>query len=453
MIITRDRDEFLISTVIKLIKRRAIPNLKNVIAKTHSADIAHWFLHLRPEEKTLLFDLLIEEGRMSEVMSELNREDRIFFIEITDTTVTAEVLHGMPSDDVSDILADFSEEKQEELLKLIKGKASEHLERLLQYEEKTAGYIMTPNFFALLEETTAAEATERIREMAEVEMVFYVYVIDEENRLKGVISLRQLVATKPDTPLRDLMTTRLYTVHTNTPQEEVARVVGRYNLLAVPVINDTDGLVGIVTIDDVIDVIGEENTEDMLKMAGTGAVNIASKSIFKNTRARLPWLLASFFGGLVAVYLIGRFEGQLKEIAALAAFIPIIMGMGGNIGTQSSTIIVRGLATGEVNLKAAWKVLWREFATGAALGSIYGVLLGLFAMALQWKMDAGFFPVVVALSICVNMILAATIGTVIPMLFKRIRIDPAIATGPFVTTSIDILGILSYFIIAHAFLF
>ena len=453
MITTRDRDEFLISTVIKLIKRRAIPNLKNVVTKTHSADIAHWFLHLRSEEKTLLFDLLIEEGRMSEVMSELNREDCILFIELTEPTVTAEVLHGMPSDDLSDILADFSEDKQEELLKLVKGKASEHLEQLLQYEEKTAGFIMTPNFFALLEETTAAEATERIREMAEVEMVFYVYVIDEENRLKGVISLRQLVATKPDTPLKDLMTTRLYTVHANTPQEEVARVVGRYNLLAVPVINDTDGLVGIVTIDDVIDVIGEENTEDMLKMAGTGAVNIASKSIIKNTRARLPWLLASFFGGLVAVYLIGRFEGQLKEVAALAAFIPIIMGMGGNIGTQSSTIIVRGLATGEVNLKAAWKVLWREFATGAALGSIYGVLLGLFAMALQWKMEAGLFPVVVALSICVNMILAATIGTVIPMLFKRIRIDPAIATGPFVTTSIDILGILSYFIIAHAFLF
>ena len=250
---------------------------------------------------------------MSEVMSELNRQDRILFIEITEPTLTAEVLRGMPADDVSDILTDLSDDMRDELLKLIKGKASVDLEQLLQHEEKTAGYIMTPNFFALLEETTAAEATERIREMADVEMVFYVYVIDEENQLKGVISLRQLVTTKPDTPLKNLMSTRLYTVHTNTPQEDVARVVGRYNLLAVPVINDTDGLVGIVTIDDVIDVIGEENTEDMLKMAGTGAVDIGFKSIFKNTRTRLPWLLASFAGGLVAVYLIGRFEGQLKK--------------------------------------------------------------------------------------------------------------------------------------------
>ena len=164
---------------------------------------------------------------------------------------------------------------------------------------------MTPNFFSAPEETTAAAAVERIREMVDVEMVFYVYVVDEENRLKGVISLRQLVATRSDTPLKDLMTTRVYTVYTHTPQEEVAQVVARYNLLAVPVLDDTAGLVGIVTIDDVVDVIREENTEDVLKMAGTGDVDIASKSVFRNTRARLPWLLASFVGGLIAVYMIG----------------------------------------------------------------------------------------------------------------------------------------------------
>ena len=181
---------------------------------------------------------------------------------------------------------------------------------------------MTPNFFAAPEETTAAAAVEPIREMVDVEMVFYVYVVDEENRLKGVISLRQLVATKSDTPLKDLMTTRVYTVYTHTPQEEVAQVVARYNLLAVPVLDDTDGLVGIVTIDDVVDVIREENTEDVLKMAGTGDVDIASKSVFRNTRARLPWLLASFAGGLIAVYMIGQFQEPLEKITALAFFYP-----------------------------------------------------------------------------------------------------------------------------------
>ncbi len=459
MITSRDRDEILISTVIRLIKRRAISNLKKVVSKTHSADIARWFSYLRPNEKSILFNLLIEQGQMGEVMSELNSEDRILLIQESDAAVLADIFHNMPADDLGDILADLPEEQAQHLLKLIKGKTSENVEQLLQFDEKTAGYIMTPNFLALAEETTAAQATERIRELADIEMVFYVYVIGDENQLKGVISLRQLVATKPDTPLKDLMTTRVFSVHPNTPQEDVAHVVAHYNLLAVPVIDDTVKLIGIVTIDDVIDVIREENTEDMLRMAGTGDIDIASKSIFKNTRARLPWLLASFVGGLIAVYVIGIFEAQLNRLAALAAFIPIVIGMGGNIGTQSSTIIVRGLATGEIDLKETWKVLWREFVTGASLGVIYGILLGTFAKFRFSKIEIGGlqlaweFPVVVALAICVNMVIAATIGTLIPMFFKRMQVDPAIATGPFVTTSIDVFGILSYFTIARALLF
>ena len=454
IITTHDVDELFISTIVRLIQRRAFPNLRKIIAKTHSADIARWFPRLRTEAKSSLFKILVEEKRMGEVLRDLNSADISEFVEETESAVVADILHTMPADDVTRILSDFPEEKKAELLNLIEGATSTDVERLLEYEEKTAGSIMTPNFFALPEETTAAEATERIRELADVEMVFYVYVVDEENKLKGVLSLRQLVATKPDTPLKDLMTSHLYTVHTDMPQEAVARAVARYNLLAIPVINSIGQLVGIVTIDDVVDVIREENTEDMLKMAGTGAVDITSRSIFRNTRARLPWLLASFVGGLIAVYVIGIFESQLQTIAALAAFIPIIMGMGGNIGTQSSTIIVRSIAIGEVDIKDTWRVLWREFSTGALLGTAYGVLLGGFASLFpQFREHAWKLPLVVALAIFVNMIIAATVGTVIPMFFKRVRIDPAIATGPFVTTAIDVAGIFIYFLFAKIFLF
>ena len=454
IITTHDVDELFISTVVRLIQRRAFPNLRNVIAKTHSADIARWFPRLRAEEKSTLFKILVEEKRMGEVLRDLNSADISEFVEETEPAVVADILHTMPADDVTRILSDLPEEKKVELLNLIEGATSTDVERLLEYEEKTAGSIMTPNFFALSEETTAAEATERIRELADVEMVFYVYVVDEENKLKGVLSLRQLVATKPDTPLKDLMTSHLYSVHTDMLQEAVARAVARYNLLAIPVINSIGELVGIVTIDDVVDVIREENTEDMLKMAGTGAVDITSRSIFRNTRARLPWLLASFVGGLLAVYIIGIFESQLQTIAALAAFIPIIMGMGGNIGTQSSTIIVRSIAIGEIDLKDTWRVLWREFSTGALLGTTYGVLLGGFASLFpQFREHAWKLPLVVALAIFVNMIIAATVGTVIPMFFKRVRIDPAVATGPFVTTAIDVAGIFIYFLFAKIFLF
>ena len=454
LITTHDVDELFISTIVRLIQRRAYPNLRNIIAKTHSADIARWFPRLRTEAKQSLFEILVEEKRMGEVLRDLNGADIAEFVEGTELTVVAEILHTIPADDVTRILSDLPAEKKSELLGLIEGATSADVERLLEYEEKTAGAIMTPNFFALSEETTAAEATARIRELADIEMVFYVYVIDAENKLKGVLSLRQLVATKPDTPLKDLMSSHVYTVHTDMPQEEVARAVARYNLLAIPVINSIGQLVGIVTIDDVVDVIREENTEDMLKMAGTGSVDITSRSIFRNTRARLPWLLASFAGGLIAVYVIGIFESQLQTIAALAAFIPIIMGMGGNIGTQSSTIIVRSIAIGEVDIKDTWKVLWREFSTGALLGTAYGLLLGGFASLFpHFREHAWKLPLVVALSIFLNMIIAATIGTLIPMFFKRIRIDPAVATGPFVTTAIDVFGIFTYFLLAKIFLF
>jgi len=457
IITTHDVDELFISTVVRLIQRRAFPNLRNIIAKSHSADIARWFPRLRTEEKNSLSTLLIEEKRMGEVLSELNSSEINEFVTETEAEVVANVLRTMEADDVTRILSDLPEEKKDELLTFIEGENSEGIEHLLEYEEKTAGAIMSPNYFALREETTADEATEMIRELTEVEIppiTFYVYVVNEENKLKGVLSLRQLVQTKPDTPLKNLMTTNLYTVHTDMPQETVARAVARYNLLAIPVINSIGQLVGIVTIDDVVDVIREENTEDMLKMAGTGDLDITSRSIFRNTRARLPWLLASFGGGLLAVYVIGIFEEELKTIAALAAFIPIIMGMGGNIGTQSSTIIVRSIAIGEVDIKDTWRVLWREFSTGALLGTAYGVLLGGVAYLFpQFREYAWKLPVVVALAIFVNMMIAATVGTIIPMFFKRVRIDPAVATGPFVTTAIDVIGIFTYFLLANIFLF
>ena len=246
IITTQDVDELFISTVVRLIQRRAFPHLRNIIAKTHSADIARWFPRLRPEAKSSLFTLLIEEKRMGEVLCDLNNTDISGFVEETEPTTVASVLRMMPADDVTRIFSELPEEKKTELLSLIESTNSEDIERLLEYEEKTAGAIMSPNYFALRQETTAAEATEKIRELIEVEMppiTFYVYVVDEENKLKGVLSLRQLVQTKPDTPLKNLMTSNLYTVHTDMLQETVARAVARYNLLAIPVVNSIGQLV------------------------------------------------------------------------------------------------------------------------------------------------------------------------------------------------------------------
>jgi magnesium transporter len=248
------------------------------------------------------------------------------------------------------------------------------------------------------------------------------------------------------------MIKNVHSIRPETDQEEVARIVAQYNFLAVPVLDSDSKLLGIVTVDDVVDVIREEATEDFLRMAGAGKDReILLKSSWENAKTRLPWLFASWIGGVIAASLIGVFENMLENIIALAAFIPVILGMGGNIATQSSTIIVRGMATGRVNLGGEIKLILKEAQVGLILGTLYGVLLGLFARFIfsDAPENLGF---VVGLSICASMIVAATVGTIIPLILRKLDIDPAVATGPFVTTSIDILGVLFYFLIAGLFL-
>ena len=246
------------------------------------------------------------------------------------------------------------------------------------------------------------------------------------------------------------MTKNVISVQPDTDQEEVAKIVSRYNYLAVPVIDLEEHMLGIVTVDDVVDVIREEATEDFLQMAGAGKDReILLKSSWGNARARLPWLFASWVGGVAAVAIIGVFKNMLETTVALAAFIPVIIGMGGNIGTQSSTIIVRGLATGRVDIGNNLKIILKEIKVGLILGVLYGLLLGVFA-TLKFVDTTPYLGLIVALSILSSMIISTFVGTLMPLLFRKLNIDPAIATGPFVTTSIDIIGVTLYFLIASA---
>jgi magnesium transporter len=248
------------------------------------------------------------------------------------------------------------------------------------------------------------------------------------------------------------MSRKVHTVRPEIDQEEVARIVSQYNFLAVPVVDSDEKLLGIVTVDDVVDVIREEATEDFLQMVGAGKDReILLKSSWDNARMRLPWLFASWIGGILAVFIIGIFDSVLQSTIALAAFIPVIMGMGGNIGTQSSTIIVRGLATGRVGFENSVKILFKEIRVGLILGILYGVLLGIFTL-FQFLEASPMLGVVVGLSICFSMIIAATIGSLVPLILNRFDVDPAVATGPFVTTAIDILGVTLYFLIAGYFI-
>ena len=436
----------------RLLRRQAKTNLIKLTRKTHPADLATVYRHFTDEEQIEIFTLMNENEHTAEFLSEL--DDALVNDLLANESLEriASIIEKAPTNDQSGILNVLEEEKAQSVIELLNAEEQEGIAEIMGYPEDSAGALMNTEVFTLNEGITAGEAIKTLQDQEEAEMVFYLYITDNDDRLVGVISLRALTTTPSTTTLKDMMIKNVHSVRPETDQEEVARVVAQYNYLAVPVIDPDSHLLGIVTVDDVVDVIREEATEDFLQMAGAGKDReILLKSSWENAKTRLPWLFASWVGGVIAAYLIGVFENMLENIIALAAFIPVILGMGGNIATQSSTIIVRGMATGRVNIGGEIKLILKEMQVGLLLGILYGILLGVFAKIIFVNAHE-YLGVVVGLSICVSMIVAATVGTIIPLILRKLDIDPAVATGPFVTTSIDILGVLFYFLIAGLFL-
>ena len=436
----------------RLLRRHAHTNLAKLILKTHPADLSVVFRYFMDEEQIQVFSIMEENEHTAEFLVELDDTLLANLLENESPERIAHVIQQASVNDQSYILGTLEDEKAQSVIELLKAEEQEEIEELMGYPEDSAGAMMTTDVFTLYQDTSCQDALKSLQDQTEAEMVFYLYITDDDDRLVGVASLRALATTRSNTLLKDIMVKRVHSVRPETDQEDVAQIVAQYNYLAGPVLDADDHLIGIVTVDDVVDVIREEATEDFLQMAGAGKDReILLKSSWENARARLPWLFASWIGGIVAATIIGAFEHMLQSIIALAAFIPVIIGMGGNIGTQSSTIIVRGMATGRIEIGSEMKVLFKEIRVGLILGGLYGLMLGLFAKFRFIDVDP-MLGVVVGLSIGCSMLMAVAVGTFIPMFLRKVDIDPAIATGPFVTTSIDILGVLFYFVIAGYFL-
>lgn len=445
-----EANRILLDSIKRLLRRGATANLQKIVNKTHAADLSVLFNSLTYSDQRRLFDMIKDIERKGILFSELDEDSLRHLVDNIDIEDIVHILENMATDDVADLLGRLPEEKSVALLEKMHKEGSEEIEDLLRYDDDTAGGIMVPDFIALKEDLTAREAIEALqKDYVDVEMPFYLYVVDEYGRLVGVSSLRQLVVVPPDTRLRNFMTTDVFSVTTDMDQEEVAKIVAKYDILAVPVVDDNNKLAGIVTVDDVIDIFRAEATEDILKMAGVGEEFIETKSVIRSTRIRLPWLFASCLGGILAFFIISNFESSMARFVYLAAFIPVIMGMGGNIGMQSSTIVVRGLATGNINIRDLWPVVMKELTIGLILGIIYGLIIGLVA---QMQYSQVMLATSVAFAVISSMSVAALMGSMVPMVFARINIDPAVATGPFVTTSIDIISIYFYFTIATVLL-
>jgi len=433
----------------KLLHRGATKRVVHLLRNVRAVDIARIMTSLSDHDRKTLFAILSAQNTKlaADVLGEIYPAVGISFLDDCSKEELIAILQELPSDDRAEIMGDMSDELRDELLELMRERESVEVQDLLRYGEETAGRIMIPDFFALPEDAQVKEAIEYLQKSANVEMAFYLYVVSKYDHLLGVISLRQLLLVPPETKLKDVMSADVISVHPDTDQEEVARIVARYNLLAVPVADEQGKLLGIITVDDVIDVIREEATEDFLKMAGVGTETILDKSTVRNFLTKLPWLFVPWLGQMIAANIINSFQGVLTKVIALAAFIPVVMGMGGNIATQSSTIVSRGLVTGRVNIKNFWKVILREVVVAVLLGAVYGLMLGVITRLQMGSVP--FLTLTVSLSVFCAMIAAAVVGSFGPLALQKIGADPAVAGGPLVTATADIIGLAIYFGIAY----
>ncbi len=435
----------LVETIDRLHHRNARGPLQKMLARIHPADLAAILDELPPEHVVDIFHALGDKEMAAEVFSQMTPSLRTRVMTESSASQLASLLERLPPDDLADLIGDLPEDQRAELMALLGRDSKSEVESLLKYDPNSAGGIMTTDIFSLPHSLTVEQAIENIRSREAVEMVFYLYLTDEDGRLVGVVSLRQLLLSRPSTVLHNIMNRRVMSVATDADQTTVALLVDKYRLLAVPVVDADNILVGMVTVDDVIDVIEEETTRDMLKMAGTSESETLTHSAFKIAWIRLPWLLAAFVGGLAATGVVGAYHEILAEVLVLSAFLPVIMGMAGNVGVQSATVAVRGLATGAIDIRDTVPIIFKELRVGVLLGCFYGVILGLYGYLMHNSLALG---EVVGLTILGNMTGAALLAVALPMMFQRIKVDPAVATGPFVTTAIDILGVLNYFVIA-----
>jgi len=435
--------DVVLDSVKRLIRIGATANLVNLLHKQHPADLAQVFTELSEKDRHASFSLLVERNSKlaMEALSELGPEGGAALLADRSPEEIAGLLHDLPSDDVAAIIDNLPEPLSGAVLELIEKRPGDEVGDLLEYDEQTAGRIMNPKVFALSEDVTAAEAITTLQGSRDVEMVFYLYVVDARRHLVGVVSLRRLLLVPTPTPLKRIMTTDLISVRTDTDQEEVARLVASYNLLAIPVVDEENKLVGVITVDDVIDVIKDEATEDVYRLAGVAGDDRVFSTALESLRKRVPWLEVNLVTAFLAASVVAMFEGRIKDLPVLAVFMPVVAGMGGNAATQTLTVIVRGIALGELTWANSRKALLKEAAVGLGNGFACGIIGALVVWA--WKGDL-ILGLILCAAMVINMFVAATAGTVIPLALRAMKVDPALASSVFITTLTDVCGFASW---------
>ena len=412
------------------------------IIHLHPADIAEILDELELEEAQFIFARLDDE-RQGEVLLELEDDVREAFVASLNAEEIAFQLENLDSDDAADILGELPYKRQMEVIAAMDQEDAAELVELLNYDEDSAGGLMQTEFIKAKENWPVNRCIIELRRQAEeVEKVYTIYVVDNHDKLVGVLSLKSLLFASPKTLIKDLYhDTNIISVATNTPGEEVAKVMDKYDLVSIPVIDLQKKLVGRITIDDIVDLIREEADKDFQMASGISENVEANASILRLSRARLPWLFIGMFGGILGAQVIGNFELQIGQIPALAFFIPLVAAMGGNVGVQSSAVVVQSLANGTNQFSTILGRVKKE----AALGLLNGLICGAVIFLVTWMLESPLLGLTVSLSLFTVIFFAAVLGTLIPLILNKYGIDPAVATGPFITTMNDVVGLFIYF--------
>ena len=441
-------NEFL-ENLVGFIDKNNDSKIKNLFEDVHFADIAEVLDEVSFDEAIYIIKLLDSE-KTSEILTELDEDTREKILENFSAKEIANEVGEMDSDDAADIIGELSEERQKRVInELEDSELAEDIKELLSYGDDTAGSLMAKELVKVYETWTVAGCMRRIRGQAqEVTRVHSIYVVDKEDRLVGRLSLKDLIVAKSDQKIADISKAKVDAVNVNEDDETVARIMVKYDLEAIPVVDDNNVLLGRITIDDIVDLLKEEADKDYQMAAGLTQDVDSDDSIFELTKARLPWLFLGLIGGVGAFIIMEGFQSVFSTYASLFFFTPLIAAMAGNVGVQSSAIIVQGLANDDVKGSINSRLL-KEMLLAALNGVILALFLFLFVWVYEGKID---LALAISVSLVVVIIIAGLIGTFVPLFLNKRGVDPAIATGPFITTSNDIFGILIYFMIAKMIL-
>lgn len=442
-------DSELLDNISVLIEQHASSSLLTILADVHPADIAEIINNLGTDEARYVFEILDNETA-GEVLVELDENLREKILRKIDTEKITNIVDELETDDATDIVSELPQPVAEQVLENIDLEDSQDVKELLKYPEDSAGGIMNSDYVFVTEEATVKTAIKEVRKNAEeFEHIYQIYVVDTKNRLKGFVTLKSLLVNPLRKKITSVMEEDLIYVNPELDQEEVAKIMQKYDLPAIPVVDSDKRMLGRITIDDVVDVIHEEADEDISKFAGLSEDEEISDSIFRISKIRLPWLIIGLVGELFNVLLLSSFEATIEKIAVAAFFFPLVMAMGGSSGTQASIVMVRSLSTGEIWLSQAAKKLVKEFGVSLMNGIVIAAIL--YAVTNIFFEDKLFIIILTTSLVCI-ITFATLLGASIPVILKKLNVDPAVATGPFVTTMNDIFGLFIYMTFLTIFL-